>query len=103
MSYASSGTGSSDHLSAILFRQKTGTGVDVPYPGGAATIGDLLGSQLNASLQNLGAVLTHIKVGKLKSLATTGEANTPLDFTAFQDGEVKRWQEVISKSGIKLE
>ena len=39
VSYASSGTGSSDHLSAVLFRQRTqSTGVDVPYRGGGAAI-----------------------------------------------------------------
>jgi tripartite-type tricarboxylate transporter receptor subunit TctC len=78
VSYASSGTGSSDHLSAVLFRQKTDTtGVDVPYRGGGAAISDLMGSQVNVSFQNLGAVLTHIKAGKLKALATTGEARVP--------------------------
>jgi tripartite-type tricarboxylate transporter receptor subunit TctC len=171
VSYASSGTGSSDHLSAVLFRQKTGTtGVDVPYRGGAAAISDLLGNQVNVSFQNLGAVLTHIKAGKLKALATTGDAripdlpnvptigetgikdmvvyswqgfavpaatptdivvklsdalrktlrdpavektlnglgfevvaSSPDEFTKFQQGEVKRWQDVISKANIKLE
>jgi tripartite-type tricarboxylate transporter receptor subunit TctC len=78
VSYASSGTGSSDHLSAILFRQKTGTtGVDVPYRGGGAAISDLMGSQVNVSFQNLGAVLSNIKAGKLKALATTGGARVP--------------------------
>lgn len=74
VSYASSGTGSSDHLSAILFRQRTDTtGVDVPYKGGGAAIADLLGAQVNVSFQNLGAVQTHIKGGKLKALAITGD------------------------------
>ncbi len=78
LSFASSGTGSSDHLSAVMFRQSTGaTGVDVPYKGGAAAIVDLLGDQVNISFQNMGAVLTHIKAGKLKALATTGNARVP--------------------------
>lgn len=78
VSYASSGTGSSDHLSAILFRQRTNTtGVDVPYKGGAAAIADLIGGQVNVSFQNLGAVLTHVKAGKLKALAVTGESRVP--------------------------
>lgn len=78
VSYANSGTGSSDQLSAILFRQKTGTtGVDVPYRGGGAAIVDLMGSQVNVSFQNLGAVLTHVKAGKLKALAVTGAERVP--------------------------
>ncbi len=73
LSYASSGTGSSDHLSAIMFRQRTDTtGMDVPYRGGGAAIVDLLGGQVNVSFQNLGAILTHVKGGKLKALAVTG-------------------------------
>jgi len=75
VTYASSGTGSSDHLSAILFRQRTGTtGVDVPYRGGAAAIADLLGAQVNVSFQNLGAVQKYVQAGKLKALAITGDA-----------------------------
>src|SRR5690606_6743216 len=78
VSYASSGTGSSDHLSAVLFRQRSDTtGVDVPYRGGGAAIADLIGAQVNVSFQNLGAVLTHVKAGKLKALAITGEARSP--------------------------
>lgn len=72
VSYASSGTGSSDHLSAVMFRQRTQTsGVDVPYRGGGAAIADLMGGQVNVSFQNLGAVQTHIKAGKLKALAVS--------------------------------
>jgi len=78
VSYASSGTGSSDHLSAILFRQRTDTtGVDVPYRGGGAAIADLLGAQVNVSFQNLGAVQKHVQAGKLKALAITGDARSP--------------------------
>src|SRR5690606_40277726 len=66
------------HLSAILFRQRTGTtGVDVPYRGGASAIADLLGSQVNVSFQNLGAVQKHVLAGKLKALAITGEKRGP--------------------------
>lgn len=78
ISYANSGTGSSDQLSAILFRQQTGTtGMDVPYRGGGAAIIDLLGDQVNVSFQNLGAVQTHVLGGKLKALAVTGAERVP--------------------------
>jgi len=78
LTWASSGTGSSDHLSASLFRLRTGTtGVDVPYKGGSAAQMDLMGGQVNASFQNLGAVQTYARTGKLKALAVTGEARVP--------------------------
>lgn len=100
VSFASSGTGSSDHLSAIMFRQASGiNGIDVPYKGGAAAIVDLLGDQVNVSFQNMGAVLTHIKAGKLKALATTGEARVPelpnvptIKETGIKDMVVYSWQ-----------
>lgn len=74
VTFASSGIGSSDHLTAALFWQKTGTtGVHVPYKGGGPAINDLMGGHANASFQNLGAVAQHIRAGKLKALAVTGE------------------------------
>ncbi|EHK66911.1 Bug family tripartite tricarboxylate transporter substrate binding protein [Achromobacter arsenitoxydans] len=100
VSYASSGTGSSDHLSAVLFRQRTqSTGVDVPYKGGGAAIADLIGGQVNVSFQNLGAVQNHIKAGKLKALAITGDARAPdlpdvptLAEAGIKDMVVYSWQ-----------
>lgn len=74
VSYATGGTGSSDHLSAVLFRQQTGTtGVDVPYKGGAAAQNDIMGNQVNVSFQNLGSVSNLIKSGRMKALAITAE------------------------------
>lgn len=100
VSYASSGTGSSDHLSAILFRQRTDTtGVDVPYRGGGAAIADLLGAQVNVSFQNLGAVQKHVQAGKLKALAITGDNRSPelpnvptLSEAGINDMVVYSWQ-----------
>ena len=79
ISYGSSGTGSSDHLTAELFKQMTSTfGVHIPYRGGAAVVTDLLGGQIEASFQNLGTVATQIKAGKIRPLAVTANSRTPL-------------------------
>jgi tripartite-type tricarboxylate transporter receptor subunit TctC len=79
VTFASSGSGSSDHLTAALFMQAAGvTGVHVPYKGGAPAIADLLGGHVNVSFQNLGAVIGHIKSGKLKAIAITSEKRNPL-------------------------
>src|SRR6266446_8823601 len=75
ISYASSGTGSSDHLSSELFMQMTGTfGVHIPYRGGAAVVTDLLGGQVEASFQNMGTVATQIRAGKIRALAVTANS-----------------------------
>ena len=69
MTFASSGSGSSDHLTAELFWQETRTkGVHVPYKGGAPAITDLLGGQVDASFQNINAIIQHVAGGKLRAL-----------------------------------
>ena len=86
VTFASSGTGSSDHLTAALFWQKTGTsGIHVPYKGGGPAINDLIAGHANVSFQNLGAISQHVKSGRLKALAVTSDwprrdlAGRPLD------------------------
>src|SRR6202008_3934827 len=78
LSYCSSGTGSSDHLTAELLKQATGTdAVHVPYKGGAACQTDIMGNQVDFSFQNLGAGTNYIKAGKMKALAVTAPARHP--------------------------
>ena len=78
LSYCSSGTGSSDHLTGEVFKQGAGlTAVHVPYKGGAACQTDIMGSQIDISFQNLGAVTNYIKAGKMKALAVTATARNP--------------------------
>jgi tripartite-type tricarboxylate transporter receptor subunit TctC len=75
LSYCSSGTGSSDHLTAELLKQATGTdAVHVPYKGGAACQTDIMGNQVDFSFQNLGAVTNYIKGNRMKALAVTATA-----------------------------
>ena len=74
MTFASSGTGASDHLTAELVWLETGTtGIHVPYKGGAPAIQDLIGGQVDASFQNINAVVQYIRDGKLRGLAVTSE------------------------------
>src|SRR5678809_1212252 len=78
LSYCSSGTGSSDHLTAELLKQASGTdAVHVPYKGGAACQTDIMGNQVDFSFQNLGAVTNYIKGGRMKALAVTAKARHP--------------------------
>jgi len=78
LSYCSSGTGSSDHLTAELLKQIAGgSAIHVPYRGGAACQTDIMGSQVDYSFQNLGAVTNYIKGGRMKALAVTAKARHP--------------------------
>jgi tripartite-type tricarboxylate transporter receptor subunit TctC len=78
LTWASSGTGSSDHLSAELFKLQTGTfGVHIPYRGGAAAMADLIGGNVDVSFQNLGAATGHIRGGRLKALGVASERRHP--------------------------
>jgi tripartite-type tricarboxylate transporter receptor subunit TctC len=111
MTLASSGNGSSDHLTAELFWQQTGTtGIHVPYKGGAPAISDLLGGQVDASFQNVNAVLSHIQAGKLRALAVTGDKRSPvlpnvptLDESGVKGVDVYSWQAVAAPKGLPAE
>lgn len=108
VTFANSGAGSSDHLTAALFMQQTGTqGINVPYKGGAPAITDLLGGQVNASFQNLNAVIGYIKTGKLKALAITSAKRSPLlpdvptlDEAGVKNADVYSWQGIAGPKGL---
>ena len=70
--YASTGTGSSNHLSMELFKSMTGTDLThIPYKGSAPAVTDLIGGQVQAYFDNTPNVLPHIKGGKIRALAVT--------------------------------
>jgi tripartite-type tricarboxylate transporter receptor subunit TctC len=108
LTFVSSGTGSSDHLSAELFWQRTKTtGIHVPYKGGAAAMADMVGGQVDASFQNLGAATGHIKAGRLRALAVTGDRRSPqlpevptMLELGFQGFEVYSWQAFAAPRGL---
>lgn len=111
ISFASSGNGSSDHLSAELFWQQTGTeAVHVPYKGGAPAITDLLGGQVDFSFQNVNAVLSHLRSGKLRAIAVTGTQRSPvlpdvptLAESGVKGAEVYSWQGMAAPKGLPVD
>ena len=108
MTFASAGNGTSDHLTAELFWQETGTtGVHIPYKGGAPAMSDLLGSQVDATFMNINTGLNNIKAGKLRALAITSTKRSPLlpDVPTMEESGVKgvtvySWQAVAAPKGL---
>src|SRR5437868_7376982 len=72
LNMASSGNGSTIHMSGELFKMLTGTNmVHVPYRGGAPAITDLLAGQVQVMFDNIPTCAEHVKSGKLRGLAVT--------------------------------
>jgi tripartite-type tricarboxylate transporter receptor subunit TctC len=79
LTFASAGNGTSDHLTAALFWQATGTmGVHVPYKGGGPALADLLGGHVDVSFMNINTGLPNMQSGNLRPLAITSTARSPL-------------------------
>jgi len=75
---ASSGNGTSIHLSGELFKMMTGVKMThVPYKGSAPMLTDLLGGQVQVTFDNLPSSIAHIKAGKLRALAVTTAKRSP--------------------------
>jgi tripartite-type tricarboxylate transporter receptor subunit TctC len=78
LSYGSTGSGSSNHLSMELFRLMTSTSmIHVPYKGSAPMVTDLLGGHVQVAFDNVPNVLAQVKAGKLRALAITSPARDP--------------------------
>ncbi len=108
MTFASSGNGSSDHLTAELFWQQTGTsGIHVPYKGGGPVMTDLLGNQVDASFMNVNTAMPQLKAGKLRALAITSAKRSPLlpqvptlEEGGVTDANVYSWQAIAAPRGL---
>ena len=108
MTFASAGNGTSDHLTAELFWQQTGTsGIHVPYKGGAPAMNDLLGGQVDATFMNINTAVPHIKAGKLRALGITSTQRSPIlpNVPTLEESGVKgvtvySWQAVAAPKGL---
>jgi tripartite-type tricarboxylate transporter receptor subunit TctC len=79
INYASSGSGTSIHMSGEMFKSLTNVNMThIPYKGSAPAVNDLLGGQVMMMFDNIPSAIPHIKSGKLKALATTGAKRDPL-------------------------
>jgi tripartite-type tricarboxylate transporter receptor subunit TctC len=88
LNMASSGNGSTIHMSGELFKMLTGINmVHVPYRGAAPAITDLIAGQVHVMFDNVPTSAEHIKAGKLRGLAVTSTARSEVlpDLPAVAD------------------
>ena len=79
LSYASGGNGSSAHMSMELFKSMTGVDlVHIPYKGSSPALTDVVSGQVAVMFVNLPPAVPLVKAGKLRALAVTTRARSPL-------------------------
>src|SRR5258706_10756227 len=79
ISYASPGTGSTQHLAGALFILQTKAEMaHVPYKGGSPAMTDVMGGHVPVFFANVGSGLSHIKSGKLRPLAVMSSRRVPV-------------------------
>lgn len=78
LNYASSGSGSTQHIAAELFKDATGIFVThIPYRGSSPAIIDLIAGQVQLSFDTMPSVIGHIRSGKLRALAVAAAKRNP--------------------------
>jgi tripartite-type tricarboxylate transporter receptor subunit TctC len=107
LNYASTGNGTSNHLSFELFKAMTQTQVThVPYKGSAPAVTDLIAGQVQLMFDNTPNVLPQVKAGKLKALAVSSRKRSSLapdvptvDEAGVPGYEVNVWFGILAPAG----
>ena len=111
LNYASTGNGTSNHLSFELFKSMTGTSIThVPYKGSAPAVTDLIGGQVQLMFDNTPNVLPQVKAGKLKAIAVSSTKRSSLapevptvDESGVPGYEVNVWFGILAPAGTPRE
>src|SRR3954470_19833395 len=111
LNYASTGNGSSNHLSFELFKTMTKTFVThIPYKGSAPAVTDLIGGEVQVMFDNTPNVLPHVRSGRLKAIAVSSKTRTPLapeiptvDEAGVPGYDVAVWFGVLTVAGTPPE
>ncbi|EHP43822.1 protein bugT [Cupriavidus basilensis OR16] len=107
LSFASSGPGSSTHLSGELFKSMSGVDIlHVPYKGSASALTDLLGGQVTMLFDNAPSSIGFVQQGKLRALAVTSRKRLPglpnvptVDEAGLKGYESLSWSGVVAPAG----
>ncbi|HSN42115.1 MAG TPA: tripartite tricarboxylate transporter substrate-binding protein, partial [Burkholderiales bacterium] len=79
LNFSSAGSGTTQHLSGVLFNLRAGTDiVHVPYKGSSPSLTALISGEVDLSFANIPAIFQHVKSGRLRPLATTGPKRAAL-------------------------
>lgn len=108
LNYASNGNGTSLHLSAELFKARTGTFVThVPYRGAAAAITALMAGEVDFMFDNLPSAIAQIQSGRLRALAVTTPERSPalpavptLAEAGLAGFDVSAWFGIVAPAGL---
>jgi tripartite-type tricarboxylate transporter receptor subunit TctC len=105
--YASAGSGTSTHLSAVLFKSMAVIDiVHVPYKGATPAFTDLVGGQVSLMFANMASSFPHVRAGRLRALAVTGSKRSMAapDLPTIQEAalpgyEANAWFAVLAPRG----
>jgi len=108
--YGSSGTGSTQHLAGEwLKRYADFNWAHVPYKGAAPATNDIVGGQIPVAILGLGAIMPHIKSGRLRAIAVTSKeraAALPDVPTLYEAGikfDATQWYGILTTGGAPAE
>ncbi len=104
LNYSSAGSGTSQNMSGELLKLRTGTNiVHVPFKGTAPSLAAVMGGEVDMTFANIPAILQHVKAGRLRPLALSGERRSELmpDVPTIKeagvpDGAVGVWYGVLA-------
>ena len=109
LNYASTGSGSSPHLSMELLKTMADINlVNIPYKGGGPAMADLMGGQISSQFIGLSVAIPHIKSGKLRALAVTSAKRSSVapDIPAVAETlpgyELDTWFGVLGPGGMPV-
>ena len=79
ITFGSSGPGSANHLAGVLFQHMTGTKmIHVPYKSAAPAGAALIGGEIDYMFSNVASAIAHVRSGRLRAVAVTGEKRSPV-------------------------